>query len=296
MPEPTFRIGDFGCYALADGSFPYPKSALFPGQSETRVAEVIGPQDAASEEMKVGYTGILVDTGKQRVLIDTGAGPLGPETGRLPKSLRDAGFDPTRIEVVVLSHLHADHIGGLLEDGGTVTFPNAEFIVSWPEYDFWKDNRTQQKLAAGKLYGLGELEQVILTWLQKYVPSIEKSGRLRVIEGDQEVAPGVVTTPAFGHTPGHLAVLVSSGRQQLLYAGDALVHPAQVKQPLWNTVFEVLPDEAIATRGKILDRAAADRCLAFLYHFPFPSFGSISRAGGGYRWDQLIPDAHAVGA
>src|SRR5262245_57149182 len=101
MPEMFVRIGDFRCFPLMDGSFQYPKDALFPGRSEPELAAVLGPCDAPST-LNIGYSGLLIDTGKQRIVIDTGAGPLGASTGRLPENLSVCGFSPEQIDLVVL--------------------------------------------------------------------------------------------------------------------------------------------------------------------------------------------------
>lgn len=145
----------------------------------------------------------------------------------------------------------------------------------------------QAKLKRMSLFGLGHMEEMMLAAVQNNIPPLVAAGRLRLVEGDHEPVPGVQILPAFGHTPGHLAVLISSGRQQLLYGADALVHPVHVKHPDWNTVFDVLSEQAVRTRRQMLDRSASDRCLTFHYHFPFPCIGSVSRWKGGYQWEPM---------
>jgi glyoxylase-like metal-dependent hydrolase (beta-lactamase superfamily II) len=286
MPEACVNIGDFRCYPVADGDFLYPKGALFANRSDEELAPVLGP-DELSTDLRVGYSSLLIDTGRRRILIDTGAGPLGPSTGRLLERLNRCGFGPHEIDVVVLSHLHADHIGGLLTSDGELSFPNAEFLVSRLEHDFWMSETNQTKLKSGELFGLGELEQVLLSWVQKYIPPLTAEGKLRLIEPDCELAPGVLVVPAFGHTPGHLAVLAASRNQQLIFGGDALLHPAHVQYPEWTAVVDALPEAAVRTRRQLLDRAVTDGGLMFLFHFPFPCLGSVSRRNGGYRWDPI---------
>src|SRR5262249_39989824 len=149
-------------------------------------------------------------------------------------------------------------------------FPRAEVLVSRSENDFWMSESNQAKLKLGKLFGLGEVEQLMLSWVQKYISPLATARRLRLIESDCEATTGILVLPALGHTPGHLAVLVSSGRPQLFFAGDAIVHPAHINHPAWTTVFDVLPEQTVLTRRQILDRSASDRCLMFHCHFPFP--------------------------
>jgi glyoxylase-like metal-dependent hydrolase (beta-lactamase superfamily II) len=257
-----FRIGDFSCLAVADGQRTYPGAGLLP------------PEADPPAEMEVPYTALLVDTGKQRVLIDMGAGPLGPETGQLPQSLAAAGVALDAIDLVVLSHAHPDHIGQVL--------PRAEYVILRTEWDYWTDHSTQAKLAAGTLYGVRELEQAIGLWINTYLEPARD--RMRLLDADTEVVPGLLVIPAPGHTPGHAAVLISSGRQQLLYVADAVVHPAQITHPEWTTPFDLDPTLTVRTRRQLLDRAAADRCLVFPFHFPLPCVGEVSARHGSYDW------------
>ena len=285
MSDKYVSVGGFRCFPLRDGALVYPKEALFPGRSDADLADALAPRPVPPE-ITLNYAGLLVDTGKQRVLIDTGAGPLGPETGRLHENLKACGFTPEQIDVVILSHMHPDHIGGLMTAQGEARFPNAEVVVSQTEYDFWTSETTQEKLKSKSLFGLGDLEHVMLTWIEKNVKPLVDAGKLRMTEGGFEPRPGVMTLPAGGHTPGHLAVLISDGKQQLLFAGDAVLHPLHVRYPAWETVFDVLPEQSVLTRLQILDRSATDHCLTFHFHFPFPCLGRISRWSGGYQWEE----------
>jgi glyoxylase-like metal-dependent hydrolase (beta-lactamase superfamily II) len=286
MPEKYIRIGEFRCFPLSDGHLRYPKQALFPNQTDTEMADALAPEPV-EPQIRVGYSGLLVDTGRERILIDTGAGTLGPDTGRLPESVDVCGFTPEEIDIVVLSHMHPDHIGGLMSGEKRFRFPNAEVVASRTEHDFWTSEENQAKLKSMALFGLGHIEEVMLGAVQNNIPPLVAAGRLRLVEGDHEPVPGMQILPAFGHTPGHLAVLISSGRQQLLYGADAIIHPAHVKHPDWKTVFDVLPEQAVMTRRQLLDRSASDRCLTFHYHFPFPCIGSVSRWNGGYQWEPM---------
>jgi glyoxylase-like metal-dependent hydrolase (beta-lactamase superfamily II) len=257
-----FRVGDFSCLAVADGQRIYPGAALLP------------PEADPPAELPVPYTALLVDSGNQHVLIDLGAGPLAPDTGQLPRSLAAAGVTLDDIDLVVLSHAHADHIGQVL--------PRAEYVMLRTEWDFWTDGATQAKLAAGTVYGVQEVEHLMSAWIRTYLEPVRD--RVRLLDADTEVAPGILVIPAPGHTPGHAAVLISSGRQQLLYAADALVHPAQVTHPEWTTPFDLDPAQTVRTRRQLLDRAAADRCLMFPYHFPLPCVGEVSSRNSVYEW------------
>jgi glyoxylase-like metal-dependent hydrolase (beta-lactamase superfamily II) len=293
MGETYVSIGGFRCYPLSDGALVYPRETLFPGKSDAELADALSPRPVP-EEITLSYAGLLVDTGKQRVLIDTGAGALGPETGHLPENLKACGFTPEQIDVVVVSHLHPDHIGGLMTAEGEPRFANAEVVLSGTEYDYWTSATTQARLKARTLFGLGDLELTIQSWIEKNVTPLADAGKLRMTEGGWEPAPGVMTLPAGGHTPGHLAVLISDGKEELLFGGDAILHPVHVRYPAWKTLFDVMPEQSALTRLQILDRCATDECLTFHFHFPFPCMGRIARWTGGYKWEAAGADGWPV--
>jgi glyoxylase-like metal-dependent hydrolase (beta-lactamase superfamily II) len=287
MQSKAVQIGEFRCFPLSDGSLNYPTDAIFPGRSEAELADGLAPEEVRPE-MSVEYSGLLIDTGARRILIDTGAGPLGPNTGHLHEDVSACGFSPEEIDQVILSHMHPDHIGGLTTAEGGCRFPNAEVVVSRREYGFWMSPENQVKLESKSLLKLGELEPVMLSWIRTNVTPLAETGHLRFVDEGDELATGIQILPAYGHTPGHIAILISSGRQQLLFAGDAVLHPVHIKHPDWNTVFDALPAQAIATRRQLLERSASDRCLTFHFHFPYPCLGAVSRSNSGYAWEPVV--------
>ena len=153
------------------------------------------------------------------------------------------------------------------------------------EFEFWTSAGTQAKLQAGEMYGLGPLEQLMAASVHDHLAPARD--RLRLIDQPTEVAAGILVFPAPGHTPGHAAVLISSGRQQLLYVGDAIVHPVQFEHPDWLCAFDLAHDETIATRKKLLDRAAADRCLLAAYHLPGGA-GRVEAWQSRFRWEPAV--------
>jgi len=275
MPQiHEFRVGEFRCRALCDGVLAYPAELITRGLTEPDQIRAAGQYDGTDAHVNVPCTALLVETPRERILLDTGAGPLAPETGHLPALLESAGIAPESIGTVVLTHGHADHIGGPM-------FPNARYIRGSREWQFWTDETTLDKCARNELYGLGIFDQLIGDWARKYLPPL--TSRLELVESEREIAPGVLL-PAPGHTPGHLAVVIESGGEQCLYIGDAFALPIQAEFPEWTLPFDLDKVQAVATRCAILDRAAADQMLVFGYHCPYPPLGRIEPRGSTWRW------------
>jgi glyoxylase-like metal-dependent hydrolase (beta-lactamase superfamily II) len=220
----------------------------------------------------------LVNTGEHRVLIDTGAGALGADTGRLLGSLQSAGVDPGDIDYVILTHGHPDHLGGNVDAQGNVVFPQAQWIMSKIEWDFWMGGEAERVLPE---HG----RDVLLGTAQRNLSAIR--GRISLVAGEAEIVPGVRILPAPGHTPGHVAVAVSSAGEELLCLVDLVLHPIHLQEPEWSAAVDMLPDRLVATRHAFLGRAAAENCLVMAFHFPFPGLGRASSLGVGWQWEPL---------
>ena len=278
----TFHVGEVTCMALCDGTLAYPIAMVTGGLSEEEQAHLTSQYDAAEGHVKIPYTALLVETARERILLDTGAGPLGPDTGRLPSLLESRGIAAESIAAVVLTHGHPDHVGGVTDASGRPRFPNARHIMGAAEWRFWTDEATLEKCARNELYGLGLFDQIIGEGARKYLPPL--ASRLEPVESEVEISPGVRVAPSPGHTPGHLAVIIASGREQCLFVGDAFVMPLQAERPEWNLPFDLWPDQATATRRALFDRAASEEMLVFAYHCPFPPLGRIERRGTAWHW------------
>jgi len=271
-----YRIGTFELTALYDGIWYRPitdkfiRNASF-AEVERALADAFMPAD----KLATPFTTLIVNTGKRLVLIDTGTGgQIAPSAGALRDNLVAAGIDPKAIDLIVISHFHPDHINGIKDKDNELVFPNAEIMVSAAEWNFWMDDANMTAAPA----------DLKLTFRnQRRIFSDIARNVTRFTPG-AEVAPGIVTLAAPGHTPGHTVFAIHSGDQSLLVLGDTAQHPAVfARHPDWQAAFDIDGETAVATRKKLFDRAAADRMLVTGYHFPFPACGHLIKTASGYE-------------
>jgi glyoxylase-like metal-dependent hydrolase (beta-lactamase superfamily II) len=215
---------------------------------------------------------VIVNTGEQLVLFDSGNGAARrPDAGRLAELLETAGFAPGEIDVVVLTHFHPDHIGGLMEDGAPL-FPKASYVANEAEYDFWS---AEDKLS-------GPTERVATLTQSNVVPFAEK---MAFLKDGGEVVSGITAVDASGHTPGHTAFHLESVGERLMITADTANHyVASLQRPDWHVRFDMDKEAAAAARKKVFGMIAADRIPFAGYHMPFPAVGYVKAIDGGFRY------------
>lgn len=271
-----YKIGSYQLTALYDGIWYRPITDKFIRNAP--FSDVEHALDAAfmpHDKLATPFTALVVNTGSKLVLIDTGTGgQISPSAGELRDNLVAAGIDPHAVDAIVISHFHPDHINGIKDKDNALIFPNAEIMVPAPEWAFWMDDANLNAAPA-------DMKPTFLN-LRRIFADIAK--QVTHYEPGKEVAPGIVTLPAPGHTPGHTVFAIHSGNQSLLVLSDTAQHPAVfARHPNWEAAFDVDGPQAVATRKKIFDRAAADRMLITGYHFPFPACGHLIKTATGYE-------------
>lgn len=240
----TLTADGIECTILSDGRGGIPPT-LFDdvpvGELEAALGSEPLPHDAP-------YGCLLVRAKDATVLVDTGLGsaqhPLGGSGGGLSDELERAGVSPTTVDLVVISHGHLDHIGGLTRDG-LPAFPRARYLIAAGEWRHW----TSPEVLVG-------LPDPVATPAREQLPPLAEAGVVEQVSGEVEIAEGVQLVPAPGHTAAHLAVEVGAS-DGLVYAADALLHPLHVDHPDWGRGADADPDQAVATRRMLLERASA---------------------------------------
>lgn len=270
-----FKLGDFKITVISDGirASDKPEETFGINQKPEAVADLLKTNFLPTNRYVNGFSPVLIDTGTDVVLFDTGMGEGGRANGmgKLLDGLALAGYTPDQVTLVVLTHLHGDHIGGLME-AGKPTFPTARYLTGQIEYDFWTDPARVGTPAEGN-------HKQVLT---KVVPLKNK---FAFIGNGAEVVPGIVSMLAAGHTPGHMVFHVASGGKKVVLTADTANHYVlSLQRPDWEVRFDMDKAMAAETRRKIFDAIALERVPFIGYHMPFPSIGYAEKSGEGYRF------------
>src|SRR5262245_46825806 len=263
VPFHRYKIGAFEITAINDGLrvADAPSKIYGVNQSPEDVAKFAEANHLPADRLLNGFTPIIVNTGSELVLFDTGNGAGGrPDVGRLTERMKEAGYAPDQVDVVVVTHCHPDHIGGLMENGAPA-FPNARYVIGEVEFDFWSK---PERLS-------GPTERAAKVTQSNVVPLKEK---FTFAKDGQEAVAGIRAIEAFGHTPGHLAWHIESDGKRLLLGADFANHYVlSVARPDWHVSFDSDKELAVSTRKRLLDMIATDRIPFTSYHMPFPAVG-----------------------
>ncbi len=282
-----FRIGSAPALVLSDGFLPGPIHPFFaPEGAPGEVAQTLAAH-FQTINAQIPINVLLVQLGGEWVLFDTGSGTaFGPTCGQLHKSLEAAGVRPEQISGIFLTHAHPDHLGGLIDaTTNELRFPRARLFVSRREFDYWTS-------PSPDLSGL-RVDKAMLPVLVKTAQTVLAAAKpkLEFVAPGDRVLEGVELIDAPGHTPGHLAYTITSGREQLLNIVDAAHHEVLMFEHLdWTMAGDSDPKQASATRKRLFDRAATDRTRIFAAHFGYPSLGFVRKTGDAYEY---VPDRWA---
>src|SRR5262245_12720622 len=274
-PFVTYKIGDAEVTAIYDGIWEKPHDPAFiSNASVDEVKAAMAKAGLPADFVSIPFTAAIGKTGGKTVLCDSGTGgQVQPTAGKFMANMKAAGFDPARIDSILISHFHPDHIFGLMEkDTNKSVYPNTEIVVSDVEYKFWTDPAVIDRLPEARKGLARRIQATLPTWKN-----------IRQVSGEPEVAPGIRFVNAPGHTPGHRAFHLASGGKQLMISNDTAYVPALVvANPGWRGAYDQDGALAESSRRSLLDRVIADKIQICGYHFPFPGAGTIEKDGTGY--------------
>jgi glyoxylase-like metal-dependent hydrolase (beta-lactamase superfamily II) len=189
--------------------------------------------------------------------------------------MHQAGIDPAEIDFVTITHAHPDHIGGTLDERGRPVYANAHYAICESEWAFWFSERAETKTP-----------EYFVTCARSNLEPIRD--RVTLLKEEGEILPGIGALFCPGHTPGHMAVSVSSDGKRLLYIGDTVLHPLHLEHPDWLPIYDILPNVAESSKRRIFDLAAEEQCWVIGQHFPpFPSLGHVAKQGRGWQWQPI---------
>jgi glyoxylase-like metal-dependent hydrolase (beta-lactamase superfamily II) len=277
-----YKVGDIDVTVLTDGFRNVPVDGNYlRNASAEDLASQLKATGQPADTMRNTYSPIVLSTAGKRVLFDTGNGEAAAaqskgERGTLNQNLAAAGIDRNSIDVVVISHFHADHVNGLLAaDNKSAAFPNAEIKVPANEWKFWMDDGEMSRASAGRMTELFANNRRVFDVLGR---------KVTVYGWDKEVVPGVTAVGTPGHSIGHTSFVVASGGKRVFVQSDVCNNVfVFAPRPAWQGFFDQDPAQAAATRQRVYDMLAAEKMPVQAYHFPFPALRMVEKAGDGYR-------------
>lgn len=271
------KLGDIEVVVLSDGYMLQPVDMFGVGIAAAERTKAFAAGGISGDRVQAAINVTLVRTGSEVVLIDCGAGPNFVDTaGKLEGVLAAAGVDAETVTKVVLTHGHADHLWGAIDEfDNAPRFPNAKWLLSKPEWDLWMTGNPSAKVPADR--------QNFIAGAKRNLKGLD--GRLELITPGQPLGRGLVSIDTAGHTQGHIAVAVSSGNETAIVVADALINAvASFAHPDWRIAADHEPDRAIATRKRLLEQLATDRHRIIGYHLAFPGIGHVERNDNAYRF------------
>lgn len=272
-----FPLGKFQITVVNDGTIAFPPEVLWPEAAKADRDAVLMADFQPTDKSTFQVNVLAVNTGDRLVLIDAGSrGKFQPTAGRLLQNLAAAEIKPEQVDTILITHAHPDHLWGVADPNDAErTFPNAEYVISEAELNFWM--QPQHPLANDADFG------DVYRQNMKTLAAIKD--RVRTVKPDGEVVTGITAVATPGHTPGHTSVQITSGSDHLLCTADVVGNRAVgFQHPDWRGGFDLDLEQGAKTRRAFLERCAAEKAFVSSYHLPFPGLGHVARVGTAFSW------------
>ena len=287
-----YKVGDIMVTVVSDGRFTFPLTdAYIPNARRDDINAALEKAFMPPDMMTIYFAPLVIQSGGKVIVIDTGMGPRRKvaskgANGLFLENMQAAGFDPSKVDMVVISHFHTDHVNGLLTADGKPAFPNAEVLVPATEWKFWTDDGEMSRAKGERMVGLFKNNRNV------FEAGLKK--KVTPYEWNKEVAPGLTSVETVGHTPGHTSYVLASGSNKVFIQSDVTNNPYLfATNPSWHANFDQDGDVAEKTRRRIYDMVIAERLQVQGFHYPFPGLGNVVKDGDGYRvvpapWNPVI--------
>lgn len=272
----AIKLGEFEITPLSDGHLMLPARLFAPDAEESARAAAFAEAGHSGDQIRRPLNVTLIRKRDEQILVDVGSGPRFMQTaGKLVDDIEANGIDREAVTTVVFTHAHPDHIWGATDDFDDLLFPNARYLISEAEYNYWMADDIMAKLP--------EDRQGFATGAQRIINAVKD--RLETFKPGADIMTGVTTLETGGHTPGHVSLEVSQGNESLVIVADALTHHVvSFQYPDWVSGNDHEPERAIKTRRNLLDKLASEKSRLIGYHLPDPGVGRVTREGNAYRY------------
>ena len=272
-----FKLGEYQGFVIHDASSVHSADELVANPDYEELGKFTQEYSFELDEIPVDYNNLLIKVGNQNILVDTG---IPRPMGKLSLGLGELGIGPGEINMVIITHADRDHIGGILDEEGDLSFPNARYVMLKDAWQYWSSGEKRAQLATLNKW---TEEKAKLAW-----NTYSKIRDLMLfVKSGEEFLPGLQLLPAPGHRYDHSILKVTSSGDQLIHIADALAHPLFMAKREWYSTYDANPAQAIETKIEILKLCASEKALVFGAHFPFPGLGYVQQERESWKWQPI---------